>query len=298
MFFLVSLVSSAVPTFGRMAVKNGKVVGANGDPVILRGVSLGWDTWWGQFYNEDTIQHLVTDFHANLIRAAIGIEPARAYLQDKQTALNHLDAAVKAAIKLGVYIIIDFHAHQLHTTEAKEFFTTVANKYKGSEFVIYEIWNEPESANWATIKQYAKDVIPVIRAIDPDAVILVSNSQWDQHPDEPAADPLSFTNIAYVVHFYAGTHGQWLRDRVTAALAKGIAIFVSECGGMNSDGDGAVSTTEWNNWVDLLEKNKISYATWCVEAKAESASILKVSANWNDLTDWGKTVKQTITSRQ
>jgi endoglucanase len=48
---------------------------------------------------------------------------------------------------------------------------------------------------------------------------------------------------------------------VTAALVKGIAIFVSECGGMNSDGDGAVNTAEWHNWVDLLETNKMSYAT-------------------------------------
>jgi aryl-phospho-beta-D-glucosidase BglC (GH1 family) len=40
----------------------------------------------------------------------------------------------------------------------------------------------------------------------------VSNSQWDQHPDEPANDPLQFSNIAYTVHFYAGTHGAWLRE--------------------------------------------------------------------------------------
>jgi endoglucanase len=295
MFFLLGLASSA--TFGKLAVSGNQVVGSNGQAVILRGVSLGWDTWWGQFYTADSINHLVSDFHANVIRAAIGIEPEGGWLEQPNLAYQHLYAAVDASIAKGVYVLIDFHAHKVHTSEAQNFFKTVATKYGGNQYVIYELFNEPESAGWSEIKQYAQSVISTIRGIDSTGLILVGNSQWDQHPDEPASDPVSGTNIAYTVHFYAGTHGSWLRDRTQAAASK-VALFCSEFGGMNADGDGAIATSELNQWITLLEDLKISYIAWCVEAKAESCSILPVSGSWSQLTEWGNIVKQLITGKQ
>jgi hypothetical protein len=32
----------------------------------------------------------------------------------------------------------------------------------------------------------------------------------------------------YTVHFYAGTHGKWLRDRTDEAIKSGIPVFISE----------------------------------------------------------------------
>ena len=36
-------------------------------------------------------------------------------------------------------------------------------------------------------------------------------------------------------HFYAGTHGQYLRDKAQAALDRGIALFVSEWGTLHTE---------------------------------------------------------------
>jgi hypothetical protein len=36
------------------------------------------------------------------------------------------------------------------------------------------------------------------------------------------------------------------RQQTDEAIQKGNAIFVSECAGMNSDGDGAIAINEWN----------------------------------------------------
>jgi endoglucanase len=295
MFLLASLAWSA--TFGKLGTKGTNVVGSNGDPVILRGVSLGWDTWWSRFYTADSVNHLVNDFHANIIRAAIGIEPEGGWLEQPNAAYQHLYTVADACISKGVYVILDFHAHKVHTTEAQNFFRTVANRYKGNQYVIYEIFNEPESATWSQIKQYANSVISTIRGIDSSGLILVPNAQWDQKPEEPANDPLTGDNLAYVVHFYAGSHGASLRNSVKTAAAK-IPIFVSEFGGMNSDGDGAIATSELNSWISTLEDLKISYVAWCIEAKAESCSILPVSGSWSQLTNWGNIVKQLITGKQ
>jgi hypothetical protein len=59
-----------------------------------------------------------------------------------------------------------------------------------------------------------------------------------------------------------------------------------------------VNQNELNEWIDLLEENKISLVAWNVEAKAESCSILKTSANWDEVTDCGKSLKSLLTRKQ
>ena len=132
---------------------------------------------------------------------------------------------VDAAIENGVYVIIDWHSHNLRQEEAKEFFTQMATRYKGVPNVIYEVFNEPVEDSWEQVKAYSVEVIKTIRAIEPDAVILVGCPHWDQDIHLAADDPITgYSNIMYTLHFYANTHGQWLRDRADYALGKGLPI--------------------------------------------------------------------------
>ena len=134
---------------------------------------------------------------------------------------------------------IDWHSHNLRQEEAKEFFTQMATRYKGVPNVIYEVFNEPVEDSWEQVKAYSVEVVKTIRAIEPDAVILVGCPHWDQDIHLAADDPITgYSNIMYTLHFYANTHGQWLRDRADYALGKGLPIFVSECAGMEASGDG------------------------------------------------------------
>lgn len=57
-----------------------------------------------------------------------------------------------------------------------------------------------------------------IRKYDKNAVILVGTPNWSQDVDVAAEKPLKgYQNIMYTLHFYAGTHGSWLRDKVQKA---------------------------------------------------------------------------------
>ena len=48
---------------------------------------------------------------------------------------------------------------------------------------MYEDWNEPSGATWATIKTYHETVVAAIRAVDPDNIIFLGTPNWDQEPN-------------------------------------------------------------------------------------------------------------------
>src|SRR4029078_995734 len=133
-------------------------------------------------------------------------------------------------------------------------------------------YNEPKNdASWSgNVKPYAQAVIGAIRAIDPDNLIIVGSPNWSPDAHVGSRDPITgYSNIAYTLHFYAGTHGQWLRDKATTALSRGIPLFVTEWGSVNADGNGGVATSETNAWVAFMKANNISNANWALNDKAE-----------------------------
>nr|BAF57330.1 putative glycosyl hydrolase family5 [uncultured symbiotic protist of Hodotermopsis sjoestedti] len=293
----IGIIQSQAP-FGRLSVKGNKIVGESQKGVQLSGVGLSWHNWWSQFYTADTVKHLKNDFHANVVRAAIGVEKEGGYYDNKQKAYDSLYAVIDAAIANGIYVIVDWQAFQIHLSDATEFFTQVANKYKGSQYIIYELFNEPESASWSEIKSYSESLIKTIRAIDSSNLILVPTPNWDQYVKQAAADPItSDNNIAYTIHIYVGTHPLSYIDDAREAL-KTIPLFGTEIGAMNADGDGALNVDKFNQWINFYEEQKISYLAWAVQSKEESDSILKPSEDWNDLSEWGKLFKQTILKYQ
>lgn len=106
----------------------------------------------------------------------------------------------------------------------------MSSLYKDYDNVIYEICNEPNGGTtWADVKSYAEEVIPIIRKNTKDALIIVGTPTWSQDVDIAAEDPVTgYDNIMYAVHFYAATHTDNIRNKVTTALSKGLPIFVSE----------------------------------------------------------------------
>ncbi|MDR0829196.1 MAG: glycoside hydrolase family 5 protein [Prevotellaceae bacterium] len=290
-----------VGTHGFLAVKGTALVDKNGEPIVLRGVSFGWHNWWARFYNAQTVATLKNDWKANVVRAAIGVEPNGALLNNPALAYQCMMTVADAAIDNDMYVIIDFHAHNINLDAAKSFFTQTAARYKNSPNVIYEIYNEPDYETWAEVKSYSVEIIKTIREIAPKSVIIVGSPHWDQDVDVAAADPiLNYENLMYSLHFYAATHKQDLRTRAENALKTGLPIFVSECAGMEASGDGAINIDEWNAWVNFMEERKLSYAMWSISNKAETCSMIKDEqspiSDWteSDLKEWGKIARNLL----
>ena len=295
--------TTLIDIHGLLEVNGNRIVNKNNEPVSLAGNRFFWsnDGWGGEkYYKSEVVSWLKEDWNTSIVRASMGVEDPGGYLDNKTANKDRVKIIIDAAIQEGIYVIVDWHSHHAedYVDEAIIFFEEIASLYGDNDNVIYEIYNEPLDISWSeTIKPYAISVISAIRAIDPDNLIVVGTPEWSQRIDLAAADPIiGFPNIAYTLHFYTVYHHQWLRDRASAALDDGIAIFVSEWGSIGY----SIVDTEANNWMTWCFTNKIIHCNWAVNDKEEEWSILvpgaSTNGNWNDndLTEAGKLAKNII----
>jgi endoglucanase len=290
--------SQIVKLHGQLKVKGTTLVDAKGNDVVLHGMSFGWHNWWARFYNAGAVHELATKWNCTVIRAAMGVEPDSGYLKSPERSIALMKNIIDACINENVYVIIDWHDHNIHQKEAVEFFSMMSKQYGAYSHVIYEIYNEPDHETWPEVKAYSEAVIKAIRSNDPDNIILVGSPHWSQDVHLAAEDPIKgYSNLMYTMHFYAGTHKKWLRDCTDEALKKGLPVFISECAGMEATGDGPLDNKEWEIFVRWMDEKKISWIGWSVSDKKETCSVLERSAasngNWTeaDIKEWGRLIK-------
>ncbi len=299
---------TAVEKHGQLAIYQGMLVNNQQQAVSLAGPSLYWsNTGWGQekYFNTETVQAFATEWNATIIRAPLGAERYGSVLSHPGENLLRIETVVRAAIAQGLYVIVDWHSHQAEqdVAQSRAFFAYMAEKYGDFPNIIYEIYNEPlNTTDWDTvIKPYSERIIDTIRGFDPDNIILVGTQSWSQDVDKAALNPIkNHTNIAYSLHFYAGTHKQELRDKAQKALDAGLALFVSEWGTVSADGNGTVDRESVEEWLQFMRDNKLSHCSWSVSNKDAGASIFKPKSKalsaWRDkdLTENGLYLKQII----
>lgn len=273
--------NTPVEKYGQLKIEGTNIVGQNGEVVQLAGMSLFWSQWIGKYYNYKCVQWLADDWKCSVVRAALAVNP-KGYAKHPKREQKKIETVVDASIDLGIYVIIDFHEHtaENYLAEAKTFFSEMAKKYGNQPNVIYEIYNEPLMVSWPqVIKPYCEEVIKAIRQYDPDNIIICGTSNWSQNVDEASLDPIKEPNIAYALHFYSGTHKQWLVDKAETAMKNGLCLFVSEYGTTEANGDGPVFVDETQKWYQWMDKYHISHCNWSVADKKESSSALVKGAS-------------------
>jgi endoglucanase len=274
---------TVVGYLGYIHTKGSTIVDKNGNPVALHGMSLFWSQWGGSFYNESCIRWLRDDWRCTVVRVACGVESG-GYLTNPQVEYAKVTTIVDACLRLGIYVIVDWHDHnaQNHLDQAKEFFRAIAQAYGNKPNIIYEVFNEPLQISWSgVVKPYAETVIKVIRQYDPDHLIVVGNPTWSQDVDVAALDPIVDTNVAYALHFYSSTHKQALRSKAITAMNGGAALFVTEYGISEASGSGVIDFPEAERWLSFIDQYKLSSCNWSIMDKDETSAALKPGANPN-----------------
>ena len=281
-----------VSYYGQLQTSGNKIIGSSyKEPVQVKGMSFFWSNWQGQYWNSGTVDRMVEEFKCEILRCSLGVDDQGSIYNGGD--VGALRSVVEAAIAKDIYVIVDWHSHGAHnnTNAAKSFFSEIARDYGKYDNVIFELYNEPTMVSWSTVKGYAEQVIPEIRKYS-DNLILVGTPTWSQDVDAAANDPINDSNVAYVLHFYAGTHGGDLRAKGDSALSKNAAIFVSEWGTVNADGDGSVNVGSTEQWLSWMDSNKLSWCNWAISSKAEGSSIF--GGDGSSLTEAGNYLKKIL----
>ncbi len=291
---MAEVITTPVAYHGEMIADGNRLIGSKTNELVrVTGMSFFWSNWSQKYYNADYVDLMMDDFGCEIVRCSYGIQDDG--VPYDKTCEPLIEDVIKAAIERGLYVIIDWHSHGAHLNpeEATAYFGQLAEKYGSYDNVIFEIYNEPKNVGWAQIKEYAEIVIPAIREHS-DNLVIVGTPNWSQDVTAAANDPVNGDNIAYALHFYAGTHKQWLRDNADKAIAGGIPLFVTEWGGVNADGNGAIDTASTDEWFAWIDANQLSSCNWAINDKDEGSSIFTEDSN---ISPNGEYIKALITSR-
>ena len=267
-----------------LSIDGTQLVDAEGNAVQLRGVSTHGLAWFPQYVNQEFFTELKNDWNANVVRLAMYTAESGGYCTDgnKDELKQLVKEGVKYATTAGLYVIIDWHIlqdcnPQMNQDEAKMFFEEMSKEFASYNNVLYEICNEPNgSTTWEEIKDYAMEIIPIIRANDEDAIIIVGTPTWSQEIDKPVENKIEgYDNIIYALHFYAASHTEWLRERMEYVLEMGTPVIVSEFGTCDASGSGSINQEESDEWINRLNKEGVSYIAWNLSNKDETSAIFK-----------------------
>lgn len=309
---LLLTAQTVVEMNGKLKLVGNQLSSECGNAVQLRGMSTHGLNHFPSCAKNISFTSLKNDWNCDIVRLAMYVEETNGYLTDPTTWKIKIDNYVDQIGALGMYCLIDWHIlsdgdPNKNITAAKEFWTHMSNKHKGKKHVLYEICNEPNGVSWSTIKTYANTIIPLIRANDPETVIIVGTPEWSSKPKLVVdGGPITGTNaynVMYTFHFYAATHS-YLRPEIQTA-AGSIPIFATEWGLSSSTGDGTININEGKLWMDIFAGNnngnqKISWCNWSFSDKSETSAALKVgscdNSAWTNTTESGTQVKTWISS--
>ncbi|MBU2945593.1 glycoside hydrolase family 5 protein [Zobellia uliginosa] len=295
-----TIIGTVVEKHGQLSVEGNHMVDKDRNPVQLRGMSLFWSQWMGQYYTKETVKWLKEDWNVTIIRVAMGVEDDGGYLTNGASEKAKVFEVIDAAIEEGIYVLVDWHSHHAedYVGEAKIFFAEVAEKYGEYPNLIYETYNEPLDVSWeGVLKPYHEEVVTEIRKYDPDNIVVCGTRNWSQGVSEVIGNKLNDPNIIYTLHYYASTHKEDLRNAAQTALDNDVPLFVTEYGVTEYTGDGAIDITSVEEWWTFLDANDISWCNWSVADKEENSAALKPGASglggWqeSEITQSGQMVK-------
>lgn len=125
--------------------------------------------------------------------------------------LGILDNCVRWATELGMYLILDFHNNtgsESFTSEAVEdilapVWTQLAERYRdASEYVIYELMNEPHGIEIPVWNAIIERIHQLVRTIDRKHYIVVGGADWNSFRAMKELQHFRDDKVIYTFHFY------------------------------------------------------------------------------------------------
>jgi len=270
---------------GQLHVCGTKLCNKNGKQIQLRGMSTHGLQWYRQCVTTGSLTALATDWRADVVRLSMYVQED-GYETNPRAFTDLVHTLIEQVSAQGMYVIVDWHMltpgdPNYNLTRARTFFTEIAQRHAARPNILYEVANEPNGVSWGAIKSYAEQIIPVIRAQDPDGIVLVGTRAWSSlgvsegaSETEVTGNPVNATNIMYTFHFYAASHGTEYLNTLSRAADR-IPMFVTEFGTQNYAGEDVNDFTMSQRYLDLMANKKISWVNWNFSDDHRSGAVFK-----------------------
>ncbi|MBI2003933.1 cellulase family glycosylhydrolase [Candidatus Pacearchaeota archaeon] len=302
----------------KLIVNKNKIVNEKGKEVILKGACLIDPALTLNRDNHFSLKDLknIKDFGFNTVK--IVIVPSM-FQSRKDYCKEFLDKIVSECKKIKLYCWIDWHAHgnplvgETRSPEilddgfmrydskkevALDAWKTLSKRYGKEEHVIFEIFANPLCSNWNEWKEVAEELIKEIRKYS-DNIISVSGVNFMADLSDVLKNPLKEKNIIYSVAIYPNYE---VDKKIVAKVKKEYPVNIVECGFIGETHHKVFEGSKKEYAIPLnkfLRKNNIGFMAWVYHpfGLTSKASVLINSWNPNDLSEWGKFVKEELLNK-
>ena len=267
-----------------ISVRGNKFVDPEGNVILFRGLSISDPdriASLGHWNKEHFIK--VKEMGAMVVR--IPVHPNAWRGRTPTEYINLLDQAVEWCTELNMYIMLDWHSIGNLTTglfqdpmyettlqETYSFWRITARRYAGHNTIAFwELFNEPSTYRgqlgtvaWDEWKKICEEEIGIIRAYNPQALVLVAGFDWAYDLTPIREAPINANNVGYVTHPYANKRTQpwepkWEMDFGFAADR--YPVVATEFGGAQAGEPNTYGPTIFR----YLEGKGISWVVWCFD---------------------------------
>ncbi len=271
-----------------ISVEGNKFVNPDGNSILFRGLSISDPDKLesqGHWDREHFVK--VQEMGAKVVR--IPVHPVAWRGRTPVEYIKLLDQAVEWCTDLRMYVMLDWHSIGNLTTglfqdpmyettlqETYSFWRIMARHYAGHNTVAFwELFNEPTTYRgqlgpivWSEWKRICETEITIIRAYNPQAVILVAGFDWAYDLTPIREAPIDAENIGYVTHPYIMKRTppwepKWEMDFGFATDQ--YPVIATEFGGIQAASPGSAGPVYGPAIIRYLESRGISWLVWCFD---------------------------------
>jgi endoglucanase len=295
-----------------ISVKGNKFVDQDGNTILFKGLSISDPDKLVQqgHWNKD---HFVKVKEMGAMVVRIPVHPVAWRGRTPTEYIRLLDQAIQWCTDLNMYIMLDWHSIGNLTTglfqdpmyettlqETYGFWRIMARHYAGHNTIAFwELFNEPTTYRgqlgpvvWAEWKKICENEISIIRAYNPQALILVAGFDWAYDLTPIREAPINASNIGYVTHPYINKRNppwepKW--EEAFGFAVENYPVVATEFGGAQEAPLRTGEPAYGPQIFDYLESKGISWLVWCFDPEWGPTLI----SDWQyTLTPAGKYAKQ------
>ncbi len=291
-------------------VKGNKILDTSGEEVFIKGINTNSPCILKFQEDHDVLQDIreIKKLGANAVRIPI----CPAYFQSREDYCEELlDPIVALSKDLGLYCVLDWHAQgNPYTNKTREFgnvtiegfekydarkeiafiaLDKISRRYGSESHVLFDIFGMPidiENKDWIEISQ---KFVNIVRE-NTDNIIFVNATNWASDLSWVLENPINAKNIVYGYAYYP--MGMFRDLSQVFKVKEKYPVVFPECG---YTPDGYFKGTQEDYAVKLKKyilNYKIGFFAWAYHPKR--VPVLLNSWNPNDLSEWGRFVKEEL----